>query len=454
MSRTSIHLPRRRSAIRTLALVAASAVALAACGGSEDGAESDSTEDQTGATGTESPADDATDDGEPDDVAAPEGDPIRLGSVLTISHPAWSNAGVEAVNDAWAEWVNEELGGINGRPLEVISCDDEGDPALTLSCTEDLIDQGVVAFVNNSSLVFGQNALPTMEAEGLINMGGWPIFDPEYNSEHNFPTTPGASGSYPALAVYFRQQVGAENVALVHTEGVAGESAAQDTADVWESLGGTDSSLIAFDPTAADFTPVMSQVQSSDADAAILLVGEGPAARMFQAAQVAGIDIPMGGTSTAATRSVFEAAGETAEGIVFAFAVVPSDSQREDVARYRQIMETYAPDVELTNQTGVAANSIDFAVDVLAALGDTEVTPESVTELVETGEVPGGFMTHSMAPDFAPESLPRVWNPYNLVAEYMGDGEYEPLGTDLEEGPHVSVENDIAWLSGFAPAGS
>lgn len=454
-SRPRVHLPR------LVALLSALALALTACGG--DGGTSDDTADEptaadadTGGAATDDAAeegDGGTSDGAADAAAAPDGEPIRLGSVLTIQNPAWSNAGTAAVNEAWAAWVNEELGGINGRPLEVINCDDEGDPALALSCTEDLIDEGVVAFVNNSSLAFGPNALPTMESEGLVNLGGWPIFDPEYQSEHNFPSTPGASGSYPALAVYLRQELGAESVALVHTEGVAGESAAEDTAQVWESLGGTEAVLIAFDPTATDFTPAMTEVRSSGVDAAILLVGEGPAARMFQAAQIAGLDIPLTATSTAATQAVFDAAGDAAEGIIYAFAVVPPDSDSEDVARYREIMETHAPDVELTNQTGVAANSMDFAVAVLTALGDAEITPDAIRELVESGEVTGGFMTHSMSPEFAPEALPRVWNPYNLVAEYVGDGRFEPLAEDLEEGPHVSHENGIAWLTGFAPAG-
>lgn len=425
--------------------VAVFALALTGCAGSEgdDAAAGDAdTADDTATTSGDDPG--AT-------AEAPSGDPIKLGSVLTINNPAWSNQSVADVNDVWAEYVNTELGGINGRPLEIISCDDEGDPGLTVRCTEDLIDEGVVAFVNNSSLAFGTNALPTMEAAGIPNIGGWPIFPPEYESEFNFPTAPGASGSYPSLAAYFSLQTGG-TLGIVYTDTAGGQGVADQLTALWPELGGDDVVSVAFDPNTPDFAPVLTRLADGDPDAVILAVGEGPAPRMIQAADVVGLldSAAVGMTSTAATGAVLSNVGDLAEGLIFSLATVPPDlSGDEDVAHLHEVMGVYGPDVELTPQAAVAAASVQYAVDVLMSV-DGEIDSTSIIETLESLEVEP-FLTHSMSPDLAPEGLPRVWNPYNLIAEYR-DGDLQPVGDDLE-GQLISNERGMTWFTGFTSVG-
>jgi branched-chain amino acid transport system substrate-binding protein len=155
--------------IRSACVILLGSLALAACGGGDSGGSS------AGSSSNKL-----------------TGDPILLGSILTITNPAWDNSGVQKVNEAWASHINDDLGGINGRPVQVETCDDRGDPAGTSQCLRNLIDKGVVGFVNNSSLAFGVNALPAMEQAGLVNLGGWPITPAEFKSASNFPTTPGA----------------------------------------------------------------------------------------------------------------------------------------------------------------------------------------------------------------------------------------------------------------------
>jgi branched-chain amino acid transport system substrate-binding protein len=240
---------RTSRALRSAAIVVAGSLALTACGGDEGGG---------GGGGSSS--------------GELTGDPVLLGSILTITNPAWDNSSVQTVNEAWASYINEELGGIDGRPVQVETCDDRGDPAGTSQCLRNLIDEGVVGFVNNSSLAFGANALPAMEQAGMVNLGGWPITPAEFSSDSNHPTTPGASGSYPSLVVYARLS-GAEKLAVVCTNTPAGQGVCDSMKALWESIGGGDYFSTLFDPSAPDFTPVMSQVAGEDPDAIVLAVG-------------------------------------------------------------------------------------------------------------------------------------------------------------------------------------
>jgi branched-chain amino acid transport system substrate-binding protein len=381
------------------------------------------------------------------DAAGLTGDPIKLGSVLTITNPTWDNTGTKEVNEAFANYINKELGGIDGRPVEVESCDDHGDPAKTTQCFNNLKDSGVVAFVNNSSLAFGSNALPLMEKAGLANLGGWPITPPEYSSADNFPTTPGASGSYPALAVYFRSQ-GAQTLSMLYSNTPGGQTAADAMKTLWTKLGGTGFVGVEYDPTAPDFTPPVSKAAKSDPDATIFATGEGTAARLFQAGKVAGLDGMWGATSTAATKNVFSAAGDSVDGIHFSFAALPADFESEDSATYRDVMSEFSSKTELNNQTGVAASSMMFAYDVLSSVkGD--VTAESVLAAARATPTWEGFLTHAVDKTSAPADLPSVGNPWNTVATYEGGKfSFDKVTPDAELADYVDEDGGVTWFSG------
>ena len=375
------------------------------------------------------------------------GEPIKLGSVLTITNPIWDNSGTRDVNTAFASYINDTLGGIDGRPVEVSSCDDHGDPAKTTQCYNNLVDEGVVGFVNNSSLAFGANALPSLEKAGFAAIGGWPVAPGEFASKSAFLTTPGASGSYPALAVYFRAK-GAKNLAMMFAATPAGQTAADNVGKLWTSIGGTSFTGVEYDPTAADFTPNAAKVAKAKPDAVIFATGEGTAPRLFQAVSLAGVDALRGATSTAATKSALSSAGEAAKGMVFSFAAVPPDFEGEDAETYREVMKKYAPSTELTNQTGAAASSMMYAYEVLKELG-SDITKESVLTAFQGTDTWKGFLTHSTDTSQAPAALPAVSNPYNLVATYDGEAfTAETVSAADELAPFLSDEGGLTWISG------
>ncbi|MFB7222716.1 ABC transporter substrate-binding protein [Streptomyces sp. NPDC056227] len=416
---------RSRSLRRGVAAVAIATLALAGCVAEES-------KDSTTSTG------------------GLKGDPIKLGSVLTITNPAWSNGSVKTVNEVWASYINKELGGINGRPVVVESCDDHGDPAKTSQCLNNLMDSGVVGLVNVSSLAFGANALPALEKAGMANIGGWPVTSDEYHSANNFPTTPGAAGSYPALAVHFAA-TGAKKLAVAYTNTPSGQAVGDELKKQWESLGGTSYFMTEFDAAGADFTPTLSKIAAQKPDAVILAVGEGPAPRMFKSAKVAGLNAPIGVSATPATKKVFDAAGDAANGIYFGFASVPSDYDSEDAKTYRDVLEKGAPDLELTNQTAVAVSSMQYAYDILSSVkGD--ITKESVLKKLQENKPWKGFLTHPTDPEHAPESMPQISNPYTLIAQYE-DGKFTPAPIkepgDLAK--YIDTEGDLSWVAGTPP---
>jgi ABC-type branched-subunit amino acid transport system substrate-binding protein len=383
-------------------------------------------------------------------ASASSDEPIRLGSVLTINSPIWSNGAVEETISAWVEFVNAE-GGINGRSVEYEACDDEGDPGRSLQCTQDLIDSGVVAFVGNASLAFGPNALPTAEEAGVPSIGGYPISPPEFQSELNFPTTAGASGSYPSLAVYLAAQ-GAKSVTYIGADTPPSRGVADNLEALWPELGGEEFSAVFYDASAADFVPTATQVAGDSPDGVIVAAAEGPGPRLYQALQVVGYDGIITGTSQGATEAAFATAGDAMNGVIFSIPTLPATLEgNEDVDLFNQVMDEYAPDVERGAAALVAASSIQYLVDVMKAV-DGDVTSESIREVLDAASV-RPFLVHSLSSDQAPEGMPRVWNPYNAIVQYDGES-LQLIGDEAEESDYVSKELGVTWFAGNKPAGS
>ena len=107
---------------RPLALLLALALAAAACGGSSD--DSDETTDTTAATDGGEPA------GEPEPVPGFDGTTIKLGVITPTSGTvALIGNPLTAGNQAYFDYVNEELGGIAGKyKIELVIRDSGYDP--------------------------------------------------------------------------------------------------------------------------------------------------------------------------------------------------------------------------------------------------------------------------------------------------------------------------------------
>lgn len=82
------------------------------------------------------------------------GEPVILGSIGTFSGPLGSTfVGSIAGTQAWARSINER-GGLEGRPVRILSVDDGGDPARSKANLKDLVEtRGVVAILGDYSPV-------------------------------------------------------------------------------------------------------------------------------------------------------------------------------------------------------------------------------------------------------------------------------------------------------------
>ncbi|WP_189339241.1 ABC transporter substrate-binding protein [Williamsia muralis] len=71
--------------------------------------------------------------------------------------------------EMYGDWINEH-GGIGGRPLEVITCDEADDANKAAACARKAVDEGVVATVGSYTLN-GESVVPVLEQANTSEFG-------------------------------------------------------------------------------------------------------------------------------------------------------------------------------------------------------------------------------------------------------------------------------------------
>ena len=128
-----------------LAVLSVFALAAAACGGDDDESSSGSgSEDTSDGSANESLLG-------PEDVAS--GEPIKVGMVSDGATQAFDNTDELRAAQAAAEYYNNHKGGIDGRPIEVVTCETGADPAGATDCANQLVEAEVVAVALSQSAV-------------------------------------------------------------------------------------------------------------------------------------------------------------------------------------------------------------------------------------------------------------------------------------------------------------
>ncbi|MFE2278775.1 ABC transporter substrate-binding protein [Streptomyces sp. NPDC059454] len=158
-----LHRPVRAGALTTGALVACASLA-AGCG------------IVPGATGG------SGDDG-----------PITVMTWAPQDTKATNKPGMPAFAKAYARWVNSQ-GGINGRRLHVLTCNDENDTVAAARCARRAVQEGAVAVVGSYSQ-YTDSFMPALEGSGIPYIGGYGITNDEFTSPLSYPV----NGGQPAL---------------------------------------------------------------------------------------------------------------------------------------------------------------------------------------------------------------------------------------------------------------
>ncbi|GGW14907.1 lipoprotein [Streptomyces capoamus] len=146
-------------------------------------------------------------------------DPVKVMTWAPQDTDATNKPGMPAMARAYAKWVNAH-GGIDGRRLEVLTCNDHNDGVGAAKCARRAAAENVVAVVGSYSQ-FGDSYLAPLEGAGIPYIGGYGVTNDEFTGAMSYPV----NGGQPALLAGLGKALAAEcgRVALVRPDSIAGD---------------------------------------------------------------------------------------------------------------------------------------------------------------------------------------------------------------------------------------
>lgn len=119
-------------------------------------------------------------------ASAPSGDALHVGLIANTTSLEFLKQGaqvaIEAINAA---------GGVKGRPLELVACDNQLNANAAAACARQMADDPKLVATVATVSSFGGDTNPVLEKAGIAGVGTAPLGAGDFSSPVVFPITPG-----------------------------------------------------------------------------------------------------------------------------------------------------------------------------------------------------------------------------------------------------------------------
>jgi branched-chain amino acid transport system substrate-binding protein len=276
-------------------------------------------------------------------TAAPSGSPINVGVIAGLTGPGASSSNQAAtVAPAWARYVNEQLGGINGHPVKVFVEDDGNDPAKAQASERTLVDSNNVLalMVGSDSFVsaFDSDAL----SKGVPIISGPANLAGEWNGKAGmYPTVTDVVSGLAAQVSVAKQFGKATKIANIYCAELAACQQANPIIQGAATKAGLGFASLAVSSSAPSYTAQCLQLQQQKVDYATLSIGASVAAKLMQDCQAQGYNPTWGSSEQAIGSEFLSVPNVTVYGPAYAF---PSVASAPAVQTFVKAMTKYAKD--------------------------------------------------------------------------------------------------------------
>ena len=355
----------------------------------------------------------------PPAAAAADADlePIRLGMINQEDTPFGSYPEVRVAAEAAVAWINGELGGVAGRPLELLTCVTSFDPDRSRSCALELIEAGVVAFVGGVD-VTSDGSIAEIEAAGLAVFGGVPATLAQQRSDRVFAFSGGDVGALAAFLSH-ASETGVSTVVIGFGEGVPSfEVAARDYGQAVGEMLGLEVELVPYPILTEDPTVVFDPADEADADAVVVLAATSSCAPFMRAASESGRQLYL--TGACADVQALATAGGATSGVLFN-AEGWFDSTLADAAIYQAVTERYAEEPAF----GAATVSFRGVMNLYALMLEAgpDLSTEILVDLARSSRMRPSFWGHPYTCDGTQvPGLPALCAPQQVIFGVDQDG--------------------------------
>jgi branched-chain amino acid transport system substrate-binding protein len=320
------------------------------------------------------------------------GTPIKIGTINQDTGAAGAFPELTAADRTAIDFINNELNGVDGHPIELVTCDTQFSPDLSQACAQQMVAQNVDAVVGGID-VWG-TGITTLENNGIPYVGGIPVSLEAARSPVSFQFSGGIWGAVLGHGEYAIRKHHAKRIAIIAADFGPITDAAKLGQRVLEQRG-VGTTLVSVAPINADMVQALNAAAQSNPDAIIALTADSGCKPAMLTAQQLGLKVPILYTGACAAPKIVDSVNGAADGAVFNLEA-DLDPGNPDNVLYQLIAARYGPEHRYES---LSAGTVSFRAmvnlyAVLRTIGGDHITRGRVLEAFRTGRNHPSFFGH------------------------------------------------------------
>jgi branched-chain amino acid transport system substrate-binding protein len=347
----------------------------------------------TTACGSDGPSDDSDKEtSKPAAAEAPEGsfpgtkasgEPVKVGLINPEDGPAISQPEGREAAEAVVEYANEHLGGLGGRPIELVICKAKEDPASNGACANQMVQEKVVGVVV-ANTANGEAMAPVITGAGIAYTGYNGASGSELTGKNSFLWTGGVASVIASFAKTAAAE-GVKDFTLFGTDNASVVGALKQMGQPIFKAAGIGLEIVPIPLGTPDTTPQVSAGLKSEPGAVGIVGDANMCASTLKALETLGNEAPRYVIQFCVEDSTIKAAGPAAYDNAFLFTSADGASDDKEAQIYRAVMAEYAPDVDTA---GSAVTAYQSMLGFIRAAGGVQgdVTAESVVTAISSAK--------------------------------------------------------------------
>jgi len=328
----------------------------------------------------------------PQQATKATGEPIVLGTINQDTGAAGAFPELTTADKVAIDFINTELNGVDGRPIELVTCDTQFSPDLSQGCAQEMVSRRVAAVVGGID-VWG-TGITTLENNGIPYVGGIPVSFESARSPVSFQFSGGTWGAVLGQGEYAIEELGAKKISLIYADFGPITDSAELGKRAMEAHGAT-VTLVPVAPVNADMVTALNTAVQPGPDAILALTADSGCRPAMDTVQQLGVTVPVFYTGACAAPAILDAVGDAADGAIFNLEA-ELDAGNADNLVYRAVAQKYGPkyDYDWQGAGTVSFRSVMNLYAQLRGIGGANITPAAILDRFRAARDVPSFFGH------------------------------------------------------------
>ncbi len=364
--------------------------------------------------------------------ADPSKPAIKIGMINQENTPIGSFPELRLGAEAAVKLINEELGGVNGRPLELVPCITTFSVEKSQGCAQELVQKQVVA-VTGGIDVTSSGSIPVLEQNQLPYIGGIPVNFEDMRSPISFQFSGGSPGAMVAFAKHAADN-GAKKVVVAYGDYPPIKASAVDYGvATLKKLGVPEVTEVPFNILATDFLPIMSKANESKPDAIFVGAADTACEPAMKTARDLGVTAKMYFVGACAAPTIAEHLGvDAVVGKIFNIESNPDPKDPEGAIYFDAVAKYGDPKLPAASAATIAFRDVMNIYGLMNELGPDNISSKSILEKIRATKDHPSFNGHPYTCDGKQiPDLPSMCAAQQILMERTADG-LSPLGSWID----------------------